>query len=230
MLQQTQVERVIEKYEPFLSAFPDFSSLAQAPLRTVLSLWQGLGYNRRVLALQRIAQEVMTAFNGTLPSSEDILVKFPGIGKATAAAIAAFAFNKPPVFIETNIRRVFIHFFFHDEENVSDADIFPLIEKTLDTSDPRHWYYALMDYGAMLKKQFQNPNRKSAHYQRQTSFEGSNRQIRGMVLKAIIATPSVTESTLVKKLNKAPEKLREVLIQLQKEGFIQKQGKGFTIV
>jgi A/G-specific adenine glycosylase len=113
---------------------------------------------------------------------------------------------------------------------VSDADIFPLIEKTLDTSDPRHWYYALMDYGAMLKKQFQNPNRKSAHYQRQTSFEGSNRQIRGMVLKAIIATPSVTESTLVKKLNKAPEKLREVLIQLQKEGFIQKQGKGFTIV
>ena len=229
MLQQTQVERVIEKYEPFLSVFPDFSSLAQAPLRTVLSLWQGLGYNRRALALQRIAQEVMNNFNGSLPSSESILVRLPGIGKATAAAIAAFAFNKPSVFIETNIRRVFIHFFFHDEENVSDADIFPLVEKTLDTSDPRQWYYALMDYGAMLKKQFQNPNRKSAHYQRQKSFEGSNRQIRGMVLKAIIETPSVTESALARTFNQPPDKIKQVLIQLQKEGFIRKQGKRFTI-
>jgi A/G-specific adenine glycosylase len=82
----------------------------------------------------------------------------------------------------------------------------------------------------MLKKQVQNPNRKSAHYQRQTPFEGSHRHVRGMVLKAIIATSSVTKSTLVKKLNKTPEKVREVLIQLQKEGFIRKQGKGFTIV
>src|SRR3990170_2263343 len=113
----------------------EFPILAQAPLRTVLSVWQGLGYNRRALALRHIAQDVMKTFHGILPSSEDILVKFPCIGKATACAVTAFAFHKPSVFIETNIRRVFIHFFFRDKENVRDTDIFPLIEKTLDTSD-----------------------------------------------------------------------------------------------
>lgn len=229
MLQQTQVERVIEKYEQFLSAFPDFPFLAQAPLKKVLSAWQGLGYNRRALALKYIAQDVMKTFHGIFPSSEDILVKFPCIGKATAGAVAAFAFHKPSVFIETNIRRVFIHFFFRDKENVRDTDIFPLIEKTLDTSDPRQWYYALMDYGSMLAKQKQNPNRKSAHYQQQSPFKGSHRQLRGMVLRAIIAQPSVTESMLLKKLNKAPERVREALLQLQKEGFIQKKGRQFTI-
>lgn len=229
MLQQTQVERVIEKYEQFLSAFPDFPSLAQAPLKKVLSAWQGLGYNRRALALKYIAQDVMKTFHGIFPSSEDILVKFPCIGKATAGAVAAFAFHKPSVFIETNIRRVFIHFFFRDKENVRDTDIFPLIEKTLDTSDPRQWYYALMDYGSMLAKQKQNPNRKSAHYQQQSPFKGSHRQLRGMVLRAIIAQPSVTESMLLKKLDKAPERVREALLQLQKEGFIQKKGRQFTI-
>ena len=229
MLQQTQVERVIEKYEQFLSAFPDFPSLAQAPLKKVLSVWQGLGYNRRALALKYIAQDVMKTFHGIFPSPEDILVKFPCIGKATAGAVAAFAFHKPSVFIETNIRRVFIHFFFRDKENVRDTDIFPLIEKTLDTSDPRQWYYALMDYGSMLAKQKQNPNRKSAHYQQQSPFKGSHRQLRGMVLRAIIAQPSVTESMLLKKLDKAPERVREALLQLQKEGFIQKKGRQFTI-
>jgi A/G-specific adenine glycosylase len=229
MLQQTQVERVIEKYDQFLSAFPDFPSLAQAPLKKVLSAWQGLGYNRRALALKYIAQDVMKMFHGIFPSSEDMLVKFPCIGKATAGAVAAFAFHKPSVFIETNIRRVFIHFFFRDKENVRDTDIFPLIEKTLDTSDPRQWYYALMDYGSMLAKQKQNPNRKSAHYQQQSPFKGSHRQLRGMVLRAIIAQPSVTESMLLKKLDKAPERVREALLQLQKEGFIQKKGRQFTI-
>ncbi len=229
MLQQTQVERVIEKYEQFLSAFPDFPSLAQAPLKKVLSAWQGLGYNRRALALKYIAQDVMKMFHGIFPSSEEMLVKFPCIGKATAGAVAAFAFHKPSVFIETNIRRVFIHFFFRDKENVRDTDIFPLIEKTLDTSDPRQWYYALMDYGSMLAKQKQNPNRKSAHYQQQSPFKGSHRQLRGMVLRAIIAQPSVTESMLLKKLDKAPERVREALLQLQKEGFIQKKGRQFTI-
>ena len=229
MLQQTQVERVIEKYKQFLSAFPDFPSLAQAPLKAVLSVWQGLGYNRRALALRHIAQDVTKTFHGILPSLEDMLVKFPCIGKTTAGAVAAFAFHKPSVFIETNIRRVFIHFFFRDKENVRDTDIFPLIEKTLDTSDPRQWYYALMDYGSMLAKQKQNPNRKSAHYQQQSPFKGSHRQLRGMVLRAIIAQPSVTESMLLKKLNKAPERVREALLQLQKEGFIQKKGRQFTI-
>ena len=229
MLQQTQVERVLGKYEQFISAFPDFVSLAQATLQSVLSVWQGLGYNRRAIALQRIAQTVTTEWDGILPSSVDLLVTLPGIGHATASAIAAFAFGKHSVFIETNIRRVFIHFYFHDRDNVKDSEILPLVEKTLVRSDPRRWYYALMDYGAMLKKQLQNPNRKSAHYQKQSPFEGSNRQIRGMALKAILEKPSITEAALLKKLNRDPEQILPVLQDLQKEGFIRKKGKRFHI-
>jgi A/G-specific adenine glycosylase len=229
MLQQTQVGRVVEKYEPFLSAFPDFASLALAPLRNVLSVWQGMGYNRRAIALKRIAGEVTTYHNGVLPSSEEPLLKLPGIGKATASSILAFAFNKPSVFIETNIRRVFIHFFFSDRENIRDADILPIVEKTLDTANPREWYYALMDYGSLLKTTAQNPNRRSAHYKRQESFEGSRRQLRGKVLKKILTNPSVTASSLAHHTGKSPETIREVLRQLQKEGFIAKRGKRFVV-
>jgi A/G-specific adenine glycosylase len=229
MLQQTQTGRVLEKYERFLSEFPGFSALARAPLQRVLSIWQGLGYNRRAIALSGIARQVVAEFDGVLPSSEDQLMKLPGIGKATAAAIVAFAFNKPSVLIETNIRRVFIHFFFDERETVADAEILPLIVKSLDKSNPRQWYYALMDYGAILKKSVQNPNRKSAHYCRQTRFEGSHRQVRGVVLKEIITEHLVTISSLTKKLNQPPEKIREVLSELQREGFIKKQNKGFII-
>jgi len=229
MLQQTQVERVMGKYEQFISAFPDFASLAKAPLQSVLAAWQGLGYNRRAIALQRIAHTVTTEWNGILPSSVDLLVKLPGIGHATASAIAAFAFEEPSIFIETNIRRVFIHFYFRDRDKVSDSEILPLVEKTLDRSAPRLWYYALMDYGAMLKKQSRNPNRKSAHYQKQSPFEGSNRQIRGMVLRAVLEKPSLTESALMKRLSRDPEQITAVLRDLQKEGFIQEKGKRFHI-
>ena len=114
MLQQTQVERVLVKYPDFLAAFPDFASLAQAPLADILTVWQGMGYNRRAISLQKCAQRVMNEYDGMLPADVDTLATFPGIGRATASSICAFAFNMPVVFIETNIRRVFIHFFFSD--------------------------------------------------------------------------------------------------------------------
>jgi len=229
MLQQTQVERVIEKYQRFISAFPDFSSLSQASLHDVLSVWQGLGYNRRAIALKQIAHEVITKYDGILPSSADILIQLPGIGKATASAIAAFAFNQPVVFIETNIRRVFIHFFFQDRDNVKDSELLPLIEKALDQDNPRQWYYALMDYGVMLKKEVGNPNRKSFHYQRQAPFQGSRRQLRGLVLKVVLQAPKITESALIRKLKKEPKKIKETLKQLQMEGFIRKERNTYSI-
>jgi len=229
MLQQTQVERVIEKYQRFISAFPDFSSLSKASLHDVLSVWQGLGYNRRAIALKQIAHEVITKYDGILPSSADILIQLLGIGKATASAIAAFAFNQPVVFIETNIRRVFIHFFFQDRENVKDSELFPLIEKALDQDNPRQWYYALMDYGVMLKKEFGNPNRKSFHYQRQAPFQGSQRQLRGLVLKTVLQATKVTETAIIKKLKKEPKKVKDVIEQLREEGFIRKERNTYSI-
>jgi A/G-specific adenine glycosylase len=229
MLQQTQTERVVEKYEQFINSFPDFSSLAKAPLRDILRAWQGLGYNRRALALKKIAQTVVSKFHGNLPSSLEALMTLPGIGRATASEISTFAFNRPTVFIETNIRRVFIHHFFQKENHVRDTEILPLVEKTLDSSNPRKWYFALMDYGVMLKKEYQNPNRRSAHYQKQAPFEDSDRQIRGMILKALVFEHNIPEGKIIRKLGTSPERVKQNLIQLQREGFLKKRGNRFTI-
>ncbi|MBI5308166.1 MAG: Rrf2 family transcriptional regulator [Planctomycetes bacterium] len=222
MLQQTQVQRVLEKYEPFLDAFPDFAALARAPLSEVLAQWQGLGYNRRAIALSRVSRMVLDDFHGVLPSSVDTLMTFPGIGHATASAIAAFAFLAPAVFIETNIRRVYIHCFFRNKDNVRDDEILPLVEMTLDVSNPREWYYGVMDYGVMLKKSLENPNRRCVHYQKQSPFEGSNQQIRGMILKALTCQPHVTGREIARQLQVDTAVLKKNLLQLQKEGFIKK--------
>ncbi|MBT8334156.1 MAG: A/G-specific adenine glycosylase, partial [Deltaproteobacteria bacterium] len=164
MLQQTQTIRVAEKFEPFITAFPDFNSLARARFAEILTVWKGLGYNRRAKYLQDIAQMVIQQYGGSLPDDPDTLRLFPGIGPATAASICAFAYNAPTVFLETNIRTVFIHFFFAEKTTVHDRDILPLVEQTLDSQRPREWYYALMDYGVMLKKTIGNLGRRSSHY------------------------------------------------------------------
>ena len=229
MLQQTQVERVLSKYEQFIAIFPDFFSLAQAPLRDLLSVWQGLGYNRRAISLQRIGQRVVAEYGGKLPDSVETLQTFPGVGPATAGAICAFAFNQPTAFIETNIRRVFIHCFFPGRNGIKDKEILPLVERTLDTSQPRTWYFALMDYGAMLKEMSANPNRRSAHHTRQPPFDGSNRQIRGLILKLLLENSTATEGELLRAVGRSPDLVKKIISQLVKEGFIRKTGKRLTI-
>jgi len=229
MLQQTQVERVLEKYKEFLAAFPDFQSLAHAPLARLLKLWSGLGYNRRALALKALAQKIVEEHNGKLPADREELLALPGIGKYTAGAVAAFAFNKPVLFLDTNIRRVFIHEFFHDKENIRDENIYPLIEQTLDKADPRSWYNALMDYGSMLKQKQVNPNRRSAHYARQSPFENSNRQVRGAILKVLVKETSLSEARIVKRTSMDPGRVKNNLVQLEKEGFIRRKGKTFLL-
>lgn len=220
MLQQTQTDRVVPKYERFIAALPDFFALAEAPLRDVLALWQGLGYNRRAIALKKTGQMVVDEHGGRLPDDVITLKTFPGIGITTASEIAAFAFHRPVVFIETNIRRVFLHFFFRDREGIRDNDILPLVEKALDRSDPRNWYYALMDYGVMLKGAVINPNRRSAHYTRQSRFEGSDRQIRGAILRLLLTGDGVPEAEAVSRFDAEETRVKRILGQLKKEGFV----------
>jgi A/G-specific adenine glycosylase len=229
MLQQTQVERVALKYDPFLTAFPDLSALARAPLRDLLANWQGLGYNRRALALQRLARQVVAEFDGRLPDSVAALRTLPGIGPATAGALAAFAFNQPVVFIETNIRRVFLHFFFPGRSGVTDQEILPLVDQTLDRRHPRPWYYALMDYGAMLKRAAPNPNRRSAHHQRQAPFAGSDRQIRGLILQALLKTPVLSLESLIEAVGQSPARTTRLTHTLLREGFLEQQGPRFHL-
>ena len=223
MLQQTQVERVTTKFPEFIRAFPDFASLANAPLADVLNIWQGMGYNRRAIALQKCAVRVINEFNGILPADVDLLATFPGIGRATASSIAAFAFNLPVIFIETNIRRVFIHFFFNDTDTVSDSHILSLVEKSLYDENPRIWYWALMDLGSALKKTVPNPNRRSVHYTRQSPFEGSDRKIRGELLKLLLKDQYLVEDEVVVRFNEDPQRIRKILSTLEAEGFIKFQ-------
>jgi A/G-specific adenine glycosylase len=225
MLQQTQVERVSAKYREFVKRFPDFHALAKAPLHEILMAWQGLGYNRRAVGLKKAAMCITDTFGGRLPSSEKELLSLPGVGKYTASALIAFVFNKPSIFIETNIRRVFLHFFFEDREGVSDTEIIPLLTATLDHSAPREWYYALMDYGVMLRAEVENPNRRSAHYRRQGPFKGSNRQARGMILRLLLKESGSSESEIARKLGLAADVVVRNVAALEKEGFLERRGK-----
>jgi A/G-specific adenine glycosylase len=222
MLQQTGADRVKSRYEPFLALFPDFQALAKATPEQVLAAWQGLGYNRRALALKSLAERVTDDFGGILPDDERRLRVLPGIGPYTAAAVLVFAFNQPVVMIETNIRRVFIHCFFQDRTGIDDSEIRPLVRDTLDREDPRGWYNALMDYGASLSTLPGNPNRRSRHYQRQGPFEGSTRPKRGRVLKGLLSCGKLTETELCRELTISPSELQTILSRLEQEGFIER--------
>lgn len=228
MLQQTQVDRVISKYGAFIFAFPTFEALAEASVGDVLRLWQGLGYNRRALALKRLAEEVVVRHGGHLPRKIAELEELPGIGPYTAAAVAAFAWNEPCPLIETNIRNVYTHFFFESMGQIEDREILPIVEETLSREHPREWYYALMDYGAMLKKTHRHLNSRSKHYTKQSKFEGSDRQLRGGILKILLSGP-VAEYTVCTALGSVDERCQRILLQLETEGFIQKHGRKYAI-
>jgi A/G-specific adenine glycosylase len=229
MLQQTQVSRVVIKFPEFVAEFPDFATLAAAPLDTVLRAWQGMGYNRRALSLKNCARIVGEDYHGLLPSDVATLATFPGLGRATASSICAFAFNLPVVFIETNIRRVFIHSFFDDTGTVSDTDILPLVAQTLHRQDPRTWYNALMDFGAALKSAVPNPNRRSRQYARQTEFAGSDRKIRGRILKLLLEQGSLTREAIGSSVEDAPSRVDRLLLDLEREGFIFRSDQHISI-
>lgn len=220
MLQQTQTHRVITKYEEFIAAFSTIEDLAAASLRDVLSVWSGLGYYRRARFLHLLAQQVVKEYAGVLPNDPKILQTLPGIGPNTAGSICAFAFNSPTVFIETNIRTVFIHSFFQDKESVSDKELLPLITATVDHTNPREWYYALMDYGVFLKSRKTNPSRKSAHYTKQSKFEGSDRQIRAKILKFIVNNGSVSHQDILEHNAQDGARVERIVGQLVAENFV----------
>lgn len=229
MLQQTQVERVKTKYIQFLETFPTLESLASAPLEELLRTWQGLGYNRRALALKHCAEEIVTRHGGRFPATIAELEALPGIGPYTARAVAAFAFGLAEPLIETNIRTIFIHFFFHGHEKVSDRELLPLVDATLDRDNPREWYHALMDYGALLKQQHPNPGRRSRHHVRQAPFRGSNRELRSRILCTIMDQPGITARELADLLTVDREQVDRNLLALVREGFAENTGIGFAI-
>ncbi len=229
MLQQTQVERVIPKYEAFLEKWPTVQKLAKASLGDVLRAWQGLGYNRRAKMLHQCAREIVNEHGGVFPATYDELQKLPGIGPYTAGAVLAFAFDTPVPIIETNIRTVYLYHFFSKQSAVSEAKIVRYIELTLDQEKPREWYWALMDYGAHLKKLHGNLNKQAKSYSKQSKFKGSDREVRGAIIRAL-ADKSYTRAQLQAKLATFPKiKLCEQMQKLEAENLIVLQERKYQL-
>lgn len=237
MLQQTQVPRVIEKYKEFLKAFPTIRALAQVSLADVLKVWSGMGYNRRAKYLREAAITIVGQYGGRVPRTTSALRAIPGIGPYTASAVRVFAFNIPDTMIETNIRAAFIHHFskhIYSSKNpnwekrrsavmkITDVDIQSFIERAAQGQAPREWHWALMDYGSHIKKLHGNPARKSAHYAKQSRFEGSLRQVRGAILREL-HKGSFSDHVLSERLNLPLLKMREALVGLARDGLIIKQ-------
>ncbi len=237
MLQQTQVARVEKHWTRFLSLFPTIDSLAAAGTADVLAQWQGLGYNRRALALKRAAETCSAERGGLLPDTAEELETLPGIGPATAAGVMAFAYNRPSVYIETNVRTVFLHELFPDRDKVSDRELAPLVASTCPEDDARAWYYALLDYGAHLKTLVANPSRRSAHYARQSAFEGSRRQKRAELVRVVLAEPGIGADELAERLDAFERAagrdgvdaatFESIVADLVSEGFFRREGGAF---
>ena len=153
MLQQTQVDRVLPKFQQFLATFPTLAALAAAPTADVISAWVPLGYNMRAVRLQSIARQVIAAYDGCIPDSIEELLKLKGIGRYTAGAIACFAYRKQVATVDTNIRRVLHRIFLgleYPAPRLNDSQLLTLAEQVLPPGEAYNWNQALMDIGATI--------------------------------------------------------------------------------
>jgi A/G-specific adenine glycosylase len=228
MLQQTQVPRVLQKFPPFVRRFSGFDALAAASLSDVYPLWQGLGYNRRAKWMRDAALMIRDRFGGVLPDRREDLESLPGIGPHTAAAMIVYAYNKPELFIETNVRTVFIHHFFSGIDDVSDKDIRALVERTIDKKNPRAWYWAVMDYGTQLKQTHGNISRRSSIYKKQSPFKGSDREIRGEILRTISAVSRASFTDICADTEEE-DRYRAILDELCEEGIVREKKGVYTL-
>ena len=227
MLQQTQSKRVVPFFNRWMKQFPTARVLARAPLRKILRAWSGLGYNRRALHLKRASETIVRVYGGVIPPDLNKIDALPGVGPYTAGAIGVFAFRIPSAFIETNIRTVYLHFFFQGRVNVVDDEILDVIGKTLPKRKTRQWYNALMDYGAMLKETTGNPNIHGARYAKQSRFKGSRRELRGEVIRRASSSAKVTIQEFEDRQSTCD--VSKMFKELVAEGFLKKDGKVFKL-
>jgi A/G-specific adenine glycosylase len=220
MLQQTQVGRVLEKFSIWMKLYPTLGALKKASLQEILVLWQGLGYQRRAKALYTISQT-----RAQIPKTFDELCDLPCVGKYTASAVSAFAYDTfTHPMLETNIRTVVIDEYHQGKEEIHDGLLYNDLDRLSKYSEvqnvgARNWYYALMDYGAHLKANKISHNTKSAHYTKQLVYKGSLRELRAKTLFAITHGDALPSDLRL-------EKVLEVLL---KEEYIIKKGKGYVI-
>lgn len=231
MLQQTQVARVLEKYPQFLKAFPTIKHLAKAPLEKALRVWQGMGYNRRARYVKEAAENIVKNHKGIVPSDSEILRALPGVGPYTAGAIACFAYNKPVTFLDTNIRKVFLHYFFMKQgsikklsrHKIDDSQILSIAQKVLYKKNPRRWHYAVMDYGAVMFAKEKGLLERVKSYHRQPRFAGSTRYWRSQIVKYLLQYEQASGEELQALV---PGEIQPLLSSLERDGLVEASSPG----
>lgn len=228
MLQQTQVARVILKYQEFISTYPHVLSLSQAPVSDIIRLWKGLGYNRRALYLKKTADIVSNLYGGVFPKDEQLLTKLPGLGRYTARAILVFAYKQQVGMVDTNIRQIITHFFFKDASQKE-----KVIQEFADALVPKgkswQWHQALMDYGALELPKIRRPK---VQKKKTISFRDSNRFYRGRIIDAL-RDHEWDAGELVKHISyrygKSDTMVENIVESLVKDGLITRLGKKINL-
>jgi A/G-specific adenine glycosylase len=238
MLQQTQVARVIPKWHAFLDEFPTTGACAAAPLGDVLRHWQGLGYPRRARNLHGAAATVEQL--GEFPSTLDGLLALPGVGAYTSRAVLAFAFESDAAVVDTNIARVYARVM---GRRLTPREVQAVADDALPSGSAWEFNQCIMDLGAVLcrpsspacgecplrgscawRGHGDDPAVGSAGVSRtQARFEGSDRQARGRLMKALSgASVAVTDAPAVMRC--ADERANRLVANLVAEGLVRRDG------
>jgi A/G-specific adenine glycosylase len=219
MLQQTQVSRVVTRFEEWMERYPTLESLAAATLADVLGSWSGLGYNNRAARLRECALAVATAGSpARLPADAGELRKLPGIGPYTARAVMVFAHNADLAAVDANVRRVLTHEL-GLPHTLTDSRIQAVADAALPRGRSRDWHNALMDYGALV---LTSRATGIVPRTRQSRFEGSRRQLRARLLRHLLQGPAATNE-LAADLSIDAALLEDVAADLERDGLVQRR-------
>jgi A/G-specific adenine glycosylase len=247
MLQQTQTSRVIEPWRQLLDLFPTPKSCADASLATVLTAWTGLGYPRRAKALHGAARVIRDEYRGEVPREVAQLFRLPGVGEYTAHAVASFAFGEPVAVLDTNVGRVLARAL--ENRTLRRGEARDLAASLLPKHDSAVFNQAMLDLGAQFCRATprcdvcpmrshcawrrdggDDPAPKSAAVSRaQASFAGSNRQVRGRVLRALTKSPRSGRQLARALSDVEAVRRREVLDGLVRDGLITHRGESYSL-
>lgn len=224
MLQQTQVSRVISFYEKWITRWATLQDLAKASRADVLKAWMGLGYNTRALNLHKAAQKIVAEFQGDIIAAMKHYKEIPGVGLYTAQAVQIFSTNSDLVTIDTNIRRILITEF-HLPEDLTIRELWNIAEQCLPRGKSREWHNALMDYGALHQTAKKTGIRPISQ---QSSFKGSDRQVRAMVLRLLLKS-RLSFNNILDTVGGDQKKLRKILNKMVEEDILTFQNKWYQI-
>ncbi|MHA2252598.1 MAG: Fe-S cluster assembly protein HesB [Candidatus Kariarchaeaceae archaeon] len=215
MLQQTQAIRVIPKFLLFTEKYPDLQTLSEADKKELLTIWSGLGYNRRAIWLQQAAGELLKF--EPFPQDPVVLRKLRGVGSYTSRAIPIFAFNADLVTVDTNIRRILIYEGFAQEES-SERELYEIAENLLPMGKSRDYHSALMDYGALSKT---SKVTKISSINKHAPFKGSTRDFRGKIIKCLTKRKGLSRRDLQEKCSIPGNEIIKILQGLIDDELIQ---------